>query len=132
MPSSRAIVSAISATQSTPVSVPLVPAYAAELNQVWTNLIDNAVQAMQGSGTLTLRTSMDDRWEKNWTTGDASTASWRGAVQRARVVAPVIGSEPIGTTKIRHASRWRAETSKPARRRPTRSAAGVQSAPGAT
>ncbi|NKY52638.1 ATP-binding protein [Nocardia vermiculata] len=37
-------------------SLPEVPCYAAELNQVWTNLIDNAVAAMGGSGTLTLRT----------------------------------------------------------------------------
>ncbi|MDF1603214.1 ATP-binding protein [Nocardioides sp. YIM 152315] len=34
-----------------------IPVYGAELNQVWTNLVDNAVQAMRGSGTLTLRTS---------------------------------------------------------------------------
>jgi len=40
-------------------SLPSVPAYAAELNQVWTNLIDNAVQAMDGHGTLTIRTGMD-------------------------------------------------------------------------
>ena len=32
--------------------VPLIDAYAGELNQVWTNLIDNAVDAMDGSGTL--------------------------------------------------------------------------------
>ena len=31
----------------------------AELNQVWTNLIDNAVSAMGGQGTLTVRTAMD-------------------------------------------------------------------------
>ena len=36
-----------------------IPAYAAELNQVWTNLIDNAVSAMGGQGTLTVRTAMD-------------------------------------------------------------------------
>jgi signal transduction histidine kinase len=36
-----------------------VPAYAAELNQVWTNLIDNAVDAMHRSGTLTLHTARD-------------------------------------------------------------------------
>jgi signal transduction histidine kinase len=41
-------------------SVPDIPAYAAELNQVWTNLIDNAVAAMKGSGTLTLRTARDE------------------------------------------------------------------------
>lgn len=40
-------------------SLPDVPAYPGELNQVWTNLIDNAVQAMDGSGTLTIRTSLD-------------------------------------------------------------------------
>ncbi|HEX6675021.1 MAG TPA: ATP-binding protein [Actinomycetes bacterium] len=40
-------------------SLPKVPVYAGELNQVWTNLIDNAVQAMNGHGTLTVRTSMD-------------------------------------------------------------------------
>jgi signal transduction histidine kinase len=40
-------------------SVPSIPAYAAELNQVWTNLIDNAVSAMGESGVLTVRTGMD-------------------------------------------------------------------------
>jgi signal transduction histidine kinase len=37
-----------------------VPAFAAELNQVWSNLIDNALSAMGGAGTLSLRTSRDD------------------------------------------------------------------------
>jgi signal transduction histidine kinase len=41
-------------------SLPSVPAYAAELNQVWTNLIDNAVAAMEGEGTLTIRTARDN------------------------------------------------------------------------
>ncbi|MCD7444535.1 cyclic nucleotide-binding domain-containing protein [Streptomyces lincolnensis] len=43
-------------------TVPRVPAYPAELNQVWTNLIDNAVHAMNstgGEGTLTVRTALD-------------------------------------------------------------------------
>ena len=40
-------------------SLPPVPVYSGELNQVWTNLIDNAVQAMGGAGTLTIRTSLD-------------------------------------------------------------------------
>jgi signal transduction histidine kinase len=40
-------------------TLPLIPAHPGELNQVWTNLIDNAVQAMSGSGTLTVRTSRD-------------------------------------------------------------------------
>jgi signal transduction histidine kinase len=40
-------------------SLPSIPAYAGELNQVWTNLIDNAVSAMGQSGVLTVRTGMD-------------------------------------------------------------------------
>jgi signal transduction histidine kinase len=36
--------------------VPLVEAYAGELNRVWTNLIDNAVDAMDGAGRLRLAT----------------------------------------------------------------------------
>ncbi|MBB3674421.1 ATP-binding protein [Modestobacter versicolor] len=39
--------------------LPTVPGYPAELNQVWTNLIDNAADAMAGGGLLTLRTRAD-------------------------------------------------------------------------
>jgi signal transduction histidine kinase len=35
--------------------LPRIDAYGSELNQVWTNLIDNAVDAMQGAGELLLR-----------------------------------------------------------------------------
>ncbi|MFF8731058.1 ATP-binding protein [Streptomyces sp. NPDC015171] len=43
-------------------TLPPVPAYPAELNQVWTNLVDNAVSAIKsagGQGTLTVRTARD-------------------------------------------------------------------------
>lgn len=42
--------------------VPEIEAYAGELNQVWTNLIDNAIDAMDGAGTLRLvtRAERDD------------------------------------------------------------------------
>jgi signal transduction histidine kinase len=40
-------------------SLPKIPAYAGELNQVWTNMIDNAAQAMGGTGTLTIRTARE-------------------------------------------------------------------------
>src|SRR4051794_8138826 len=40
-------------------SLPKVLAFPGELNQVWTNLIDNAAAAMDGAGTLTVRTALD-------------------------------------------------------------------------
>jgi signal transduction histidine kinase len=39
--------------------VPRIEAFAGELNQVWTNLIDNAVDAMDGTGTLRIATRPD-------------------------------------------------------------------------
>jgi signal transduction histidine kinase len=39
--------------------VPTLEAYGGELNQVWTNLIDNAIDAMGASGTLEVATRMD-------------------------------------------------------------------------
>jgi signal transduction histidine kinase len=40
--------------------VPRIEAVAGELNQVWTNLIGNAVDAMEGKGTLTVATRNED------------------------------------------------------------------------
>jgi len=42
--------------------LPLVPANAGELNQVWTNLIDNAIDAVDEGGQLTLRARHNDQW----------------------------------------------------------------------
>jgi signal transduction histidine kinase len=39
--------------------VPRIDAYAGELNQVWTNLIDNAADAMDGTGTLRVATRLE-------------------------------------------------------------------------
>jgi signal transduction histidine kinase len=38
----------------------LVDSFGSELNQVWTNLIDNAIDAMHANGTLRVRTFSDD------------------------------------------------------------------------
>lgn len=42
--------------------LPKIQAYGSELNQVWTNLIDNAIDAMDGVGEITLRTRHDEQW----------------------------------------------------------------------
>lgn len=42
--------------------LPTVPVFVDELNQVWTNLISNAQQALAGKGTITIETLADDRW----------------------------------------------------------------------
>lgn len=41
-------------------SLPELLCYPGDLNQVWTNIIDNAIQAMDGHGTLTLRTMREN------------------------------------------------------------------------
>ena len=38
-----------------------IPAYIGELNQVWTNLIDNAIYAVDKNGELTIETSCDNK-----------------------------------------------------------------------
>src|SRR3954454_20502754 len=73
--------------------LPLVPAYAAELNQVWTNLIHNALDAMNGAGTLTVRTAVD---------GDsalvevADTGPGIPDELRKRVFEPFFTTKPVG------------------------------------
>jgi len=42
--------------------LPVIEAYASELNQVWTNLIDNAIDAMEGVGILVIRAKREDPW----------------------------------------------------------------------
>jgi signal transduction histidine kinase len=74
-------------------SLPKVPVYAGELNQVWTNLIDNAVQAMNGHGTLTVRTSMDgDRVRVE--IGD--TGPGVPEKLRQRIFEPFFTTKPVG------------------------------------
>ncbi|MGW7332405.1 ATP-binding protein [Streptomyces sp. NPDC054840] len=77
-------------------SVPDVPAYPAELNQVWTNLIDNAVFAITstgGEGTLTVRTARE---------GDRLLVEFRDtgpgipADIRSRIFDPFFTTKPVG------------------------------------
>lgn len=42
--------------------LPRLTAYAGELNQVWTNLIDNAADALDGAGQISIRAFQDSDW----------------------------------------------------------------------
>ncbi|MFH9228357.1 ATP-binding protein [Streptomyces lydicus] len=77
-------------------SLPDIPAYPSELNQVWTNLIDNAVAAMSSTdagGTLTVRTARD---------GDhllvefCDTGPGVPAEIRERIFDPFFTTKPVG------------------------------------
>ncbi len=77
-------------------SLPRIPAYPAELNQVWTNLIDNAVSAINGAGvegTLTVRTALvhDQLLVEFRDTGPGVPAEIRG-----RIFDPFFTTKPVG------------------------------------
>ncbi|MFF4804949.1 ATP-binding protein [Streptomyces sp. NPDC001351] len=77
-------------------TLPKIPAYPAELNQVWTNLIDNAVHAINstgGEGTLTVRTALDhDRLLVEFRdTGPGVPQEIRG-----RIFDPFFTTKPVG------------------------------------
>jgi len=74
-------------------SLPRLPAYAAELNQVWTNLIDNALAAMEGQGTLTVRTAREDDC---LLVEIADTGSGVPAEIRGRIFEPFFTTKPVG------------------------------------
>jgi signal transduction histidine kinase len=42
--------------------LPAIQAYGSELNQVWTNIIDNAIAAMNGKGTISILTTREELW----------------------------------------------------------------------
>jgi signal transduction histidine kinase len=74
-------------------SLPRVPAYAAELNQVWTNLIDNALQAMGATGTLTITTKLEDEFA---TVEVNDTGPGIPADVIDRIFEPFFTTKPIG------------------------------------
>ncbi|GII28845.1 ATP-binding protein [Planotetraspora mira] len=74
-------------------TLPQIPAYAAELNQVWTNLIDNALGAMGGSGTLTVRTGRED---DRLTVEISDTGGGIPPEIRPRIFEPFFTTKPVG------------------------------------
>ncbi|SDD79603.1 ATP-binding protein [Actinokineospora iranica] len=74
-------------------SLPLLSGYAAELNQVWTNLIDNAIGAMGGSGTLTVRTF---RRDESAVVEIGDTGPGIPPELKGRVFEPFFTTKPVG------------------------------------
>jgi signal transduction histidine kinase len=74
-------------------SLPQIVAYPGELNQVWTNLIDNAIDALGGHGTLTVRTRAEgDRLAVEI----ADDGPGIPAEMRSRVFEPFFTTKEIG------------------------------------
>jgi signal transduction histidine kinase len=78
-------------------SLPEIPCFPADLNQVWTNIIDNALGAMhadgRSGGTLTVRTSRDDHMARIeiCDTGPGIPDDVRG-----RIFDPFFTTKPVG------------------------------------
>ncbi len=72
---------------------PVIEAIPGELNQVWTNLITNALDAMGGAGTLRLST----RPERDGVVVEiADTGRWSDAGAKDRAFEPFFTTKPVG------------------------------------
>jgi signal transduction histidine kinase len=74
-------------------SLPAIPAYAAELNQAWTNLIDNAAAAMGQTGVLTVRTGRD---RDHVVVDICDTGPGMPPEIRERIFEPFFTTKPVG------------------------------------
>jgi signal transduction histidine kinase len=85
--------SGISVVKDFDPSLPTIPAHPAELNQVWTNLIDNAIQAMADGGTLTVRTAKED---EHVLVEICDTGPGIPAELRQKIFEPFFTTKPVG------------------------------------
>jgi signal transduction histidine kinase len=74
-------------------SLPNIPCYPDELNQVWTNLIQNAIQAMDGQGTLEIGVAQKDHHVVVRVTDSGSGISEE---IRERIFEPFFTTKPAG------------------------------------
>jgi signal transduction histidine kinase len=74
-------------------SLPHIPAYGSELNQVWTNLIDNALDAMGGQGQLSIRTSREGDYVQVEIT---DTGAGIPADMQSRIFEPFFTTKDVG------------------------------------
>ncbi|RME95184.1 MAG: GHKL domain-containing protein [Bacteroidetes bacterium] len=73
--------------------LPLVPIYPGEMNQVWTNLIDNAIDAMPPQGTLRIKT-----WQRHDYVNVQITDSGEGIPEELmnKIFDPFFTTKPVG------------------------------------
>ena len=74
-------------------NIPKIPAYGSELNQVWTNLIDNAIDAMDGEGEIEITSSSCD--DRVVVTISDSGSGIPDEV-RSRIFEPFFTTKPVG------------------------------------
>jgi signal transduction histidine kinase len=74
-------------------TIPKILAYGSELNQVWTNLIDNAIDAMNDKGVLELTTK--NKGDRLFVTITDSGAGIPADV-RSRIFEPFFTTKPVG------------------------------------
>jgi signal transduction histidine kinase len=74
-------------------TLPPLMVYGSELNQVWTNLIVNAIEALEGKGTITLRTRKDG---KCVVVDVADTGPGIPSEARARLFEPFFTTKAVG------------------------------------
>jgi signal transduction histidine kinase len=73
--------------------IPKISAYGSKLNQVWTNLIDNAIDGMNGKGELTIRTGLENNCILVEITDNGSGIS---PEIKARIFEPFFTSKDVG------------------------------------
>jgi signal transduction histidine kinase len=77
-------------------SLPAIPAYGGELNQVWTNIIHNAIFAMGDSGTLTIRTTRSAPDGERLMVEISDTGPGIPDDIRQRIFEPFFTTKPVG------------------------------------
>lgn len=74
-------------------ATPIIDAIPGELNQVWTNLITNAIDAMNGSGTLRLATRPD---RDGLVVEIGDTGTWSDPTEKDRAFEPFFTTKGVG------------------------------------
>ena len=75
-------------------SLPEISCYPGDLNEVWTNIIHNAIQAMGGSGTLTMRTRREGENMIRVEIGDDGPGIPNDIIER--IFTPFFTTKPFG------------------------------------